>query len=207
MKFAKVIAVAALALCSLSSFAGGNKVFLDRYSPPGCLNPEGSCENPYNERFNAAWAKGDLETAKTNCRNIDWDDVPALPMPVAVEFCAKSGDVRSIGKYAIWMTDNEGNGANSWRWAEKGAILIREGVPHPDSYPAWSIGCSIAIVNHNVSDALYYCRYSAMSGREKQIENYGVAQSWYQKLPTQEELYEERIREQVMENTRRGWGH
>lgn len=182
MKIAKTIAVALLALCSLSASAAGKKVFADPYLPPGCRITDKGCFNPYNERFMAAWAKGDAEAAKVNCRNIDDDHVPALPMPAAYEFCAQSGDVRSIGKYASWLgSTGKFSGQVVYMAASKGMIVLSRGVPHPDSFPAFATACDLDVFSRIWSDAVTDCYYAAMSGEEQSVSNYERAKYEFDK--------------------------
>lgn len=160
MKLTKIIVVALLAM-SFSALAdaqtnpSGKKWFNPSWRPEGCVDykmPDGSkCYNPYNEKFNAAWEKGDLKLAAKFCDKIHRNHVPELSnLGDQYKFCAESGDVRSIGKYAGLLYQN-GYKSAALGWASKGMEAYKAPdkynpagyhyEPHPNAFLSWYYAC------------------------------------------------------------------
>ena len=117
------------------------KQFRDGYIPEGCKTE--SCQNPYNEKFNAAWSKGNIKTALKYCREISYVDTPALQMPDAYIACAEAGSIRKMGALSVYYQEDDPQPEKVFFWAKKGAVLKdgtpyawNGGVPHQDSRTA-----------------------------------------------------------------------
>ena len=144
MKTALIAFIVALTVPVTAS--AWEKQFRDMYIPEGCK--EQSCPNPYNEKFNAAFAKGDMKTSLKYCREINRADTPALPMPDAFIACAEAGSIRKMGALSSYYQNVDPQPEKMFFWAKKGAVLKdgtpyawNGGVPHQDSRTAWSQLC------------------------------------------------------------------
>ena len=144
MKTALIAFIVALTVPVTAS--AWEKQFRDMYIPEGCKTEV--CQNPYNEKFNAAFAKGDMKTALKYCFEITRGDVPALPMPDAYIACAEAGSIRKMGLLSRYYQEVDPQPEKMFFWAKKGAVLKdgtpyawKGGVPHPDSKMAWRQLC------------------------------------------------------------------
>ena len=145
MKTALIALVVAMTVPAAAS--AWEKQFRDTYIPDGCKTEV--CLNPYNEKFNAAFAKGDMKTALKYCREINRLDVPALPMPAAFIACAEAGSVRKMGALSHYYEEVDPQPEKMFYWAKKGAVL-KDGtpyawqhgaIPHSDGRTAWRQLC------------------------------------------------------------------
>lgn len=144
MKTALIAFVVAMTVPAAAS--AWEKQFRDTYIPDGCTTEV--CQNPYNEKFNSAFAKGDMKTALKYCREINRLDVPALPMPDAYVACAEAGSIRKMGALAGYYRETNQRPDLVFYWASKGAQERNEKLgkwevqlPHPDSKIAWRELC------------------------------------------------------------------